>query len=135
MTASARSSTPPTRPDSVDATAPRTWTAAGFVLVRTEPEDRARRVKHLVDGRPAPWPAVIMVESSEFEAMTYRYDRAASDAGDTWHADEAEAWTYAQWEYEGLLSQRFEIPDGVNADDYVLERAQRHVFGAEPTVT
>lgn len=127
MTAS-RSSTPTTRPDAVDAAAPRTWAADGFVLVRAEPDERARRVAHLVDGAPAPWPAVIMVERSELEAMAYRYDRAANDAGDTWHGDTADAWDYLAWEYEGLLSERFEIPAGVNADDYVLERAQRHVF-------
>ncbi|MCW2962390.1 MAG: hypothetical protein JWM90_2777 [Thermoleophilia bacterium] len=128
MTSPARSSTPTTRPDSVDPAAPRTWRSAGFALVRTEPEDRARRVKHVVDGKPAPWPAVIMVEVSELEAMAYRYDRAANDAGDTWHADEAAAWAYVSWEYEDLLSERFEIPAGQNADDYVLERAQRHVW-------
>ena len=128
MTAPARSSTPPTRPLTVDAASPRTWSADGFVLVRSEPDERARRVKHVVDGKPAPWPAVIMVEVSELEAMTYRYDRAANDAGDAWHPDAAQAWAYLEWEYEGLLSERFEIPAGVNADDYVLERAHRHVF-------
>lgn len=127
-----RSSTPPARPPHVDAHAPRTWSADGFVLVRSEPDDRKRRVRHEVSGSPAPWPAVVMVETSEFEAMAYRYDRAANDAGDTWHVDAAAAWDYLEWEYEGLLSERFEIPDGVNADDYVLERAQRHVF-ADPT--
>jgi hypothetical protein len=129
MTSPRFSSTPPTRPDTVDTEAPRTWRAAGFKLVRSEPEDRPRRVKHVVDGKPGPWPIVIMVEVSELEAMAYRYDRAANDAGDTWHADEAEAWAYVEWEYEGLLSERFEIPAGENADDYVLDRAQRHVWG------
>lgn len=125
---SSRTSTPPTRPASVDHTAPRSWSSAGFVLVRSEPEDRKRRVDHRVDGKVAPWPAMIMVETSEFEAMAYRYDRAAHDAGDTWHADEASAWEYLQWEFEGLLSERFEIPAGTNADDYVLEQARRHVW-------
>lgn len=129
MTSPARSSTPTTRPDSVDPHAPRTWAAAGFALVRSEPEDRPRRVKHVVDGKPAPWPAFLMVEVSEFEAMVYRYDRAANDAGDTWHPDEADAWDQAAWEYEGLLSERFEIPAGANADDYVIERARSHVWG------
>ncbi|MCW2923917.1 MAG: hypothetical protein JWM98_1321 [Thermoleophilia bacterium] len=128
MTAGKRSATPTTRPGNVDAGAPRTWASVGFVLVRSEPEERKRCVSHVDGGKPAPWPAVVMVEESEFEAMAYRYDRAANDAGDTWHADAAEAWAYVEWEYEGLLSERFSIPDGVNADDYVLERAQRHVF-------
>jgi len=128
MTNPARTNTPTTRPDSVDAEAPRTWTAAGFALVRTEPDERKRRVKHRVDGKAAPWPAVIMVETSELEAMAYRYDRAANDAGDTWHANEAEAWEYIAWEYHELLSERFEIPAGVNADDHVLERARLHVW-------
>ena len=128
MTSPARSSTPTTRPETVDAEAPRTWTAAGFALVRSEPDDRKRRVKHVLDGKPAPWPAVIMVETSEFEAMAYRYDRAANDAGDTWHTDADDAWAYLEWEYEGLLSERFEIPAGQNADDYVLDRARTHVW-------
>lgn len=128
MSDSTRSSRPTTRPDHVDPAAPRTWTPAGFVLVRSEPEERQRRVKHVDRGAPAAWPAVIMVEVSELEAMAYRYDRAANDAGDTWHADADAAWDYLAWEYDDLLSERFEIPDGVNADDYVLERAQRHVW-------
>lgn len=97
-------------------------------MVRTEPDDRARRVKHVDGKHPSPWPAVIMVEVSQHEAMAYRYDRAANDAGDSWHASEADAWSYLEWEYEGLLSERHDIPEGVNADDYVLERAQRYVF-------
>jgi hypothetical protein len=128
MTAPKRSNQPTTRPDSVDPHADRTWKPAGFVLVRSEPEDRPRRVKHMDRASPAAWPAVIMVEESELEAMAYRYDAAANDAGDTWHVDSAAAWEYLAWEYEGLLSERFEIPEGVNADDYVLERAQRHVW-------
>ncbi|MBC7461177.1 MAG: hypothetical protein H7287_07430 [Thermoleophilia bacterium] len=131
MTSPARTAQPTTRPDTVDSEAPRTWHAAGFALIRSEPEERTRLVSHVDRGKPAPWPAFVMVEVSELEAMAYRYDRAANDAGDTWHADEAEAWAYLGWEYEGLLSERFEIPDGVNADDYVLERAQRHVWKVE----
>jgi hypothetical protein len=128
MSSPTRSSTPASRPDDVDPSTPRTWTAVGFVLVRSEPEDRPRRVRHVDRGAAAAWPAVVMVEKSELEAMAYRYDRAANDAGDTWHADPAAAWSYLEWEYEDLLSERFEIPAGVNADDYVLERAQRHVW-------
>lgn len=131
MTTPARSATPTVRPETVDAEAPRTWKAAGFVLVRSEPEERARLVKHVDGAKPAQWPAVVLVEVSELEAMAYRYDRAANDAGDTWHASEDEAWAYLEWEYEGLLSERFEIPADVNADDYVLERAQRHVWKAD----
>jgi hypothetical protein len=123
-----RSSTPTARPANVDGAAPRTWLSAGFVLVRAEPEGRARRVDHLERGKPAPWPVVILVEVSDFEAMAYRYDRSAADCGDTWHADEAAAWDYLEWEYEGLLSERFEIPAGVDADEYVLGRAQAHVW-------
>ena len=133
MTSPARTSTPTVRPADVDAEAPRKWKSAGFMLVRSEPDDRARRVEHVDGKKAAPWPAVIMVETSEYEAMAYRYDRAANDAGDTWHRDEADAWTYLAWEYEGLLSERFEIPAGVSADDYVLERAQRYVFAPAAT--
>lgn len=128
MSSPKRSNQPTTRPDNVDANADRTWTPVGFVLVRSEPDERKRRVKHVDGGKAAAWPTVVMVEASELEAIAYRYDRAANDAGDTWHPDAAAAWSYLEWEYEGLLSERFEIPAGVNADDYVLERAQRHVW-------
>jgi len=71
---------------------------------------------------------MIMVETSELEAMAYRYDSLANDAGDTWHVDADDAWARLEWEYEGLLSERFDIPPSANADDYVLTKARSHVW-------
>jgi hypothetical protein len=94
-----------------------------FAIVEPEPPERQRNTEQLLSGTPMPWPAVVILEVSS-HTMLFRYALDGSFGGDTWHGSEAEARDQAEWEYEGLVGEWIQIPDGHENIEFALAHAR-----------
>ena len=93
------------------------------MVVAPQP-DRKRKTRHWVGPPPGSgagatgwepsllaWPRVIVIDGRD-GWLLYRYAVDGSVVGDTWHSTLEEAKAQALFEYEELLGEWREVPDG-----------------------
>lgn len=99
--------------------------------VADEPADRERRTRHgvgrieggeVVEDHLMPWPAVVVLEASESDAMLFRYDALGNFGGDTWHESVDDAREAAEREYDGLISDWSPVPEGIAAATFAMDQ-------------